>query len=164
MAKARDSREGSEWAMPTIRSNKLTRKTCSCLLFAPRSRRASFHAWRSSGTDLSPRRPTSIPPTHPAATPGCDPGHPPPPRAPSQVTSEARVVVSGPNPADLDRAPAQGGQDQPLAQEVTPRVAEGVCLGRHVRTVRRGRGAGSATRATVAPDASTWFRTGRQSD
>lgn len=160
MAKARDSREGSEWAMPTIRSNKLARKTCSCLLPVPRTRRASFHAWRSSGTDLPPdHHPSHAPSGHSGLRPRV-----PSPPAPSQVTSEARVVVPGANPPDLDRSPAQGGQDQPLAQEVTPCVAERVRLGRHVRAVRRGPGAGSATGTTAAPNASTWFRTGRQSD
>lgn len=97
-------------------------------------------------------------------------------------------MVSGPNPSDFDGAPAQGGQDQPLAQEVAARVAEGVRLGRHVRALRQGAGGrGAATLdgrgdrdpggggdggggdpgarpEPAAPGASTWFGTGRQRD
>lgn len=59
---------------------------------------------------------------------------------PPRVTSKARVVVSGPNLSDFDRPSAQGGQDETLAQEVAAREAEGVCLGRHVRALRKGAG------------------------
>lgn len=58
-------------------------------------------------------------------------------RSPSQITSEARVVVSGTNLSDFDWAPAQSRQDQTLAQEVATRVAEGVRLSRHVRALRK---------------------------
>lgn len=69
-----------------------------------------------------------------------------PARRPPRGTSEARVVVSGPNLSDFDGAPTQGGQDQSLAQEVAARVAEGVRLGRHVRALRKGAGGrGAAT-------------------
>lgn len=62
------------------------------------------------------------------------------------VTSEAGVVVSGPNLSDFDRAPAQSRQDQTLAQEVAARVAEGVRLGRHVHALCNGAGGrGEAT-------------------
>lgn len=139
MAKARVSREGSAWVTPTICSNTPARKTCSCLLPASGSRRESFHAWRSSDQTRLSLRPTPSPPTRPATARDGDPGSTPS-TPPSPITSKARVVVPGPNPPDLDRAPAQGGQDQPLAQEVAPRVAEGVRLGRHVRAVRGGPG------------------------
>lgn len=79
MAKARDTREGSEWEMPTIHSNKLARKTCSCLLSAPRNRRASFHAWRSSQTDLSPAPPDHHPSHAPSGHSRLRPQTTPPP-------------------------------------------------------------------------------------
>lgn len=69
---------------------------------------------------------------------------PTPRRSLPQLTSEARVVVSGPNLSDFDWAPAQGRQDQTLAQEVAPRVAERVRLGSHVRALCRGTGSQSA--------------------
>lgn len=169
MAKPRVSREGSEWATPTIHS-KTRQPGKRVAVYYPRPGDAGNRSTRGAAPEQMrlPRRPTTSPPTRPAAARDGDPGSLPPhttTHAPSQVTSEARVVVPGPNPADLDRAPAQGGQDQPLAQEVAPRVAEGVRLGRHVRAVRGGPGAGNATgTTTAAPDASTWFGTGRQSD
>lgn len=68
------------------------------------------------------------------------PGAPRPPSgaAPrARFTSQARAVVSGPDLSDFHRAPAQGGQDQALAQEVAARVAERVRRARHVRQADR---------------------------
>lgn len=86
------------------------------------------------------RLPARRPPRHQRGLPGAPaltrPGtHPP--RCQSPITSEARVVVSGPDLSDFDRAPAQSRQNQTLAQEVAARVAEGVCLSRHVRALRK---------------------------
>lgn len=75
---------------------------------------------------------------------------------PSRITSEAWIVVSGPNLSDFDGAPAQSRQDQTLAQEVAARVAERVRLSRHVRALRKAPAAGVKellTRAGVATQA-----------
>lgn len=75
---------------------------------------------------------------------------------PSRITSEAWVVVSGPNLSDFDWAPAQSRQDQTLAQEVAAHVAERVRLSRHVRALPKTRAAGVKellTRAGVATQA-----------